>query len=86
MMSMGNMRLSLDPKPIGAFIEYTLKPLIDYSRELIDILDERGVGLKSSLDYAIKLYIIDLIVRSIVTLLCTGMICLTAYYCLHLAK
>ena len=77
------MRLSLDPKPIGAFIEYTIKPLIDYSRELLDLLGEQGFELKPTLKYAFRLYIIDTVVRSVTTLLATGMICYTAWLCLH---
>ena len=76
------MRLSLDPKPVGAFIEYTLKPLIDYSHELIDVLDKHDLNLKNTLKYAFRLYIIDLITRSLVTLISTGMICYTAWLCL----
>ena len=85
-MYMEPMRLSLDPKPIGAFIEYTLKPLIDYARELIEIMDEHELGPKESIQRAMKLYVIDLVARSVVTLLCTAMICLTVYFCLHSAK
>ena len=85
-MFMGPMRLSLDPKPIGAFIEYTLKPLIDDSRELLDLMKDHDLKLGWTIEQAMKLYIIDVVARSIVTLLSTGMICLTAYYCLHLAK
>jgi len=77
------MQFSIDPKPIGAFIEYTLKPLIDDSRELIDLLDKHEIKLGDSISYAFKLYIIDVVTRSIVTLLSTGMICYTAWLCLH---
>ena len=77
------MRFSIDPKPIGAFIEYTLKPLIDDSRELLDLLDKHGLKTGDVIERAFKLYIVDCVSRSVVTLLSTGMICLTAWYCLH---
>jgi len=80
---MDSMNFQVDPKPIGAFIEYTLKPLLDDSRELIDLLDKHEIKLGDTISYAFKLYIIDVITRSIVTLLSTGMICYTAWLCLH---
>jgi len=77
------MRFSIDPKPIGAFIEYTLKPLIDDSRELIAVLDEHGIKLGDVVNYAFRLYVIDIINRTILALFVTGMICATALACLH---
>lgn len=80
------MRFSIDPKPIGAFIEYTLKPLIDQSHELLDLMVKHDLKIGNVIEKSMKLYIIDVIARTVTTLLSTGMICLTAYYCLHLAK
>ena len=80
------MRFSIDPKPIGAFIEYTLKPLIDQSHELLDLMVKHDLKLGRVIEGSMKLYIIDVIARTVVTLLSTGMICLTVYYCLHIAK
>ena len=80
------MRLSIDPKPIGAFIEYTLKPLIDDSRELVDVLDSHKIKLGDIISYAFKLYIIDCIVRLVTNLSVTGMICYTVFYCLNMTK
>lgn len=80
------MRLSLDVKPIGAFIEYTLKPLIDYSHELLDLFDKHGLKGRDLARYAFKIYIVDMVVRSLTSLLVTGMICYTAYLCLATAK
>ena len=77
------MRFSIDPKPIGAFIEYTLKPLIDDSRELLDLMEKHEIKLGDTIEYTFKLYIIDVITKSIVTLLSTGMICYTAWICLN---
>lgn len=77
------MRLSFDPKPIGAFIEYTLKPLIDYSHELLDVLDKHGLKANDIAKTAVRIYVIDLIVRSLTNMLTTGLICYTAWLCLH---
>lgn len=80
------MRLSLDPKPIGAFIEYTLKPLIDDSHELLDLMVKHEIKLGDVIEKSMKLYIADLIARTVTTLLSTGMICLTVWYCLNTTK
>ena len=73
----------IDPKPIGAFIEYTIKPILEESNELLDRMGESGLHTKDILHEAVKLYILDFISRMIVNVLCTGMICLTVYYCLN---
>ena len=80
------MRLSFDVKPIGAFIEYTLKPLIDYTHELMDILERHGIVGRDVIQYAFRLYIVDVIARSFTSIICTGLICYTAFLCLHTAK
>lgn len=72
------MQFSIDPKPIGAFIEYTLKPLIDHSRELIDVLEDHNLKLGDILRHAFWLYLIDSVLRLLTTVACTGLICYTA--------
>ena len=76
------MKIGVDVKPVGAFIEYTLKPLIDYSHELLDLLDEHGLKGRDIVQSAVKLYLADILARSITSILVTGMICYTAYLCL----
>ena len=76
----------IDPKPIGAFIEYTIKPLIDDSIELLNKLQGCDIKPKDVFRHAWRLYIFDSVSRGVVTLLATGMICLTVYYCLHTAN
>ena len=77
------MRLSIDPKPIGAFIEYTLKPLIDDSRELIDVLENHNLKLGDILRYAFRIYILDSVLRLLTACIVTGLICYTALRFLH---
>ena len=36
-------------KPFGAFLEYTVLPIIDRSRELIELAESRGLKLKRML-------------------------------------
>ena len=83
---MGPMKFSLDAKPIGAFIEYTVKPLIDYSHELLDLMEKHGLRLSDSVKYACKIYIADMVVRSLTQIACTGLVCYTAWLCLSTAK
>lgn len=82
-MCMEFMRLSLDPKSIGAFIEYTLKPLIDYSRDLLEEIGKHGLIGKDVLKSAAKLYILDRILCLLGQVIVTGMICFTVLHCLH---
>lgn len=77
------MRFSLNVNPIGAFIEYTVKPLIDYSHELLDLLDKHGLKGRDIVQHAVRIYILDMVVRSVTSLLVTGMICYTAWLCLN---
>lgn len=72
---------SLSPKAIGAFIEYTLKPLIDDARELMDVMQERGFN-KADLAYAYKLMVWQMVTDMIKTIVVTGMICWTLFFVL----
>lgn len=71
----------LNPKPIGAFIEYTLKPLLDEARDLIEIMDEHGFK-RSDLKYAVLLFVLQMLFDFAKGILITGMICLTLRYIL----
>lgn len=74
-----------DTKPIGAFIEYTVKPLIDDTRELIDLLEKHGLKF-TDLKAVIFIYIFNAVMNLITSLAVTGMICYTALHFLHTAK
>ena len=71
------MPLSIDPKPAAAFIEYTLKPLIDNYRELSVILKEQGIEIKH-LRVAIWLFVLDRLIAFSTSIIVTGIICYTA--------
>ena len=71
------MKLSVDPKPIGAFIEYTLKPLIDDSRELIELLEKHNIVGRDVIYSAIKLYIFHSLLNFLTSIIVTGLICYT---------
>ena len=57
----------IDPKPIAAFIEYTVKPLIDDSVELLNKLESSDLKPKDLLRHAWRLYIFDSVCRLITT-------------------
>lgn len=72
------MRLSFDPKPIGAFIEYTLKPLIDDSRELIELLEKHNIVGREVVYSAMKLYVFHSVMNFITSITVTLLLCFTA--------
>ena len=73
------MQNSIDSKPVGAFIEYTLKPLIEDSRELIELSQKHGLDINSLLKKAAILYVFHSLLNFILTLIVTGII---GYVCL----
>lgn len=76
----------IDPKPIGAFIEYTIKPLIDDSIEFLNKLENCDIKPKDVFRHAWRLYIFDSVLRLVTTVACTGLICLAVYFCLHTVR
>jgi hypothetical protein len=75
--------LVLNPaKPVAAFIEYTLKPLLDDAYELVLLMEDKGFR-KADLALAFWLFIAQIVFDFAKTLLVTGMICLTILRCLH---
>ena len=77
-----SMLLSLT-KPIGRFIEYTLKPLLDDTREVIELAEKNGWNpqeiKRSILIYSIWQTVLNLVQ----TIIVTGAIC---YTCLRIMK
>ncbi len=76
---------SLNPaKPVAAFVEYTLKPLLDNAHELILLMEENGFK-KDDLKYAYRLMLIQVFADFAKTILVTGVICWTLLHC-HLTS
>ena len=71
------MQFSVDPKPAAAFVEYTLKPLLDNARELLVLLEEHGLKL-SDMKTAVRLFIFDRILAFLTSIIVTSLICYTA--------
>lgn len=65
-------------KPYGAFLEYTVKPLIDDFRELLAISEKQGIPLKELKEAAIFLYILRTITDVCISFGVTFAICYTA--------
>lgn len=77
---------SLNPaKPVAAFIEYTLKPLLDDARELIILMEEKGFK-KEDLRYVYKLMIWQVVADLTKSIVVTGLLCLTILHCLNIQK
>ena len=65
-------------KPYGAFLEYTVKPLIDDCRELLAVAEKQGVPLKDIKRSALILYIFHEVMSLCITFGVTFAICFTA--------
>jgi hypothetical protein len=68
----------IDPKPAAAFIEYTLKPIIEDARDLIDLMEKNGMKASDISDFTWKLFIFDRLIAGVTSIIVTGFICYTA--------
>ena len=67
----------VDPKPFGAFIEYTLKPILDEVREILELCDNDYKSIQKAFYQAIFIFIFDRILSALVTITVVGLICWT---------
>ena len=67
----------IDPKPFGAFIEYTLKPILDETREILELCDKDYKSLKHAFYVSAGLFIFERLFSFATTILVTIIICLT---------
>ena len=75
----------IDPKPVAAFLEYTLKPLIEDATDLIQLAESNGINLVRSAKYAVFIFIFQEVMNLIKTVIITTLVCATLiYYCLHI--
>lgn len=79
---MGSMKSLLDPKPFGCFVEYTLKPILDEVREILELCDKDYKSLKQAFFISVALFIFERLLSGVITLLCTGALCWTIYHIL----
>ena len=67
----------IDPKPFGAFIEYTLKTILDEVREILELCDKDYKSLQKAFYQSIFIFIFDRILSALVTITVVGLICWT---------
>jgi len=71
--------MNLDPaKPVAAFIEYTLKPVLEDMIELIELMDAKGYK-RADLETACRLFIFQVVMDFIKSIVVTGLVCWTLY-------
>lgn len=63
----------IDLKPYGAFIEHTIRPLIDELNKLGFKVDQKIISL------VVKLHIFSKVVDAIVSIITIILVCLTVY-------
>lgn len=68
----------IDPKPIGAFIEYTLHPLLENMRELVEFFNKEGIDIKQTFKFGIVIFLVDRILAFLTAISVTGLICWTS--------
>jgi len=70
--------VSLNPtKPVAIFIDYTLKPLFDTAREVLEIAEKQGLPAGKITRITVFLFIFQIIMDLIKNLIITGAICYT---------
>ena len=85
-MFIGCMKM-IDPlKPLGAFIENTLRPLLGEFKWFFEECDKRKVPLneqniKLVIDYVTRAHIRTVLIQLLQAVLITGMICVTWIIC-----
>ena len=67
----------LNPKPIGAFVEYTLKPLIDDSIELLEYMEKQGIPAKDLAKISLLIFVYERTLSLIQAVIVTSIISYT---------
>ena len=72
-----SLRLSLDTKPLGAFVEYAMKPLLEDMREILELLEKNGVKITELTDLAWRLFLLHHIMTFASSVAVATILCLT---------
>lgn len=72
-------------KPIGVFLENTIRPLIAESKWFLEELEKKGIqvnetNIQRSLDYLCRCYIRYALIQLVQNVVIAGVICLTIYH------
>ena len=63
---------------MGAFIEYTVKPLLDDAHELLKDFKDVGLDVNDMTWFLMKLYIFERVMSFMTQVVIAGIICFTA--------
>jgi len=74
-------KFSIDAKALGVFVEYTLKPIIEDARDLLEMCEGKP-DINQLVDRAYKIFMWQQIGYALTSIIVTGMICSTAYFIL----
>lgn len=71
-------------KPVGAFLEHTIRPLIQEAKWFLDELESKGLhinerNIKNVSECLVRSYFKCLIIKLIQNIIITGIVCLTTY-------
>lgn len=75
----------IDPKPFGAFIEYTLKPIFEEIKDIFELCNNDYKTLKKAFYLSAGLFIFERLLSFATTILVTTIVCLTVYRILSLS-
>lgn len=75
------MPLNVDAKALGVFVEYTLKPIIEDTKDLLEMCEGKP-DINDVLNKTYSIFKWQQIGYAVTSILVTGMICLTASFIL----
>lgn len=67
----------IDPKPFGAFMEYTLKPVLEEIKDIFELCNNDYKSLKKAFYLSAALFVFERLLSFATTIIATGLICLT---------
>lgn len=68
-----------DPKALGAFIEYTLRPILEDARELLEFVKKENIDIETTAKFALCAFLFERVLGVLVSIIVTGGICFTVY-------
>ena len=75
----------IDPKPFGAFIEYTVKPILEEIREIFELTGNDYKTLKKYFKLSVIIFIVERILTTLKTISVTIIVCWTVLQILSLS-
>jgi len=72
----------IDPKPLAAFLEYTVRPVLQDSCELLERMEKSGLDPKIVIKEFVRIMLYQMLVNFMTTIIVTGAICSTLFFLL----